>query len=149
VSAGSFDQLTSARSQVNQLSGSAAGGLVGAEQPAVASRYLMLDRQAEVCILNARIIPGISSYHLDRSMSDQHLLERITCDPGVMVGKPVIKGTRLTVEFILNHLAHGSAPGDILAEYDGLAAEDIQACLLFASHALSDSAFMPLVTESA
>lgn len=82
-------------------------------------------------------------------MNDQQLLTRITCDPDVMVGKPVIKGTRLTVEYILNHLAHGSTPADILAEYEGLAAEDIQACLLFASYALSDSAFMPLVAESA
>lgn len=82
-------------------------------------------------------------------MSDQQLLERITCDPGVMTGKPIIKGTRLTVEYVLNRLAHGSAPADILAEYEGLAPEDIQACLLFASHALSDSAFMPLVAESA
>ncbi len=41
-------------------------------------------------------------------MKDQLLLERITLNPKVMVGKPVIKGTRLTVEFILNLLAHGS-----------------------------------------
>jgi len=42
-------------------------------------------------------------------MNDQQLLERIACDPKVMVGKPVIKGTRLTVEYILNLLAHGSS----------------------------------------
>lgn len=50
-----------------------------------------------------------------------------------MVGKPVIKGTRLTVEFIVNLLAHGSTTTDILEEYNGLTAEDIQACLLFAA----------------
>lgn len=82
-------------------------------------------------------------------MSDQQLLERIACDPKVMVGKPVIKGTRLTVEYILNLLAHGSSAADILDEYDGLASEDIQACLLFASQSLSSTAFMPLVAESA
>ncbi len=82
-------------------------------------------------------------------MNDQQLLERITCDPAVMTGKPVIKGTRLTVECILNQLAHGSAPADVLAEYDGLVPEDIQACLLFAAHSLADSAFMPLAAESA
>ena len=70
------------------------------------------------------------------------------CDPGVMVGKPVIKGTRLTVKFILNHLAHGSTVGEILEEYEDLVAEDIQACLLFASQSLSDTAFIPLVAES-
>jgi len=66
-------------------------------------------------------------------MSDQQLLERIVCDPKIMVGKPVIKGTRLTVEYILNLLAHGSTAADILGEYEGLAPEDIQACLFFAS----------------
>lgn len=65
-------------------------------------------------------------------MDDKILLERITLNPKVMVGKPVIRGTRLTVEFILNLLAHGATTNEILDEYDGLTAEDIQACLLFA-----------------
>lgn len=82
-------------------------------------------------------------------MSDPELLERIACDPKVMAGKPVIKGTRLTVEYILNLLAHGSSAADILDEYDGLTPEDIQACLLFASQSLSGTAFMPLLGESA
>ena len=81
--------------------------------------------------------------------NDQKLLKRITCDPKVMVGKPVIKGTRLTVEFMLNLLAHGSTVEEIRNEYAGLTAEDIQACLLFASQSLSSTAFMPLVAESA
>lgn len=81
-------------------------------------------------------------------MSDQQLLQRIACDPKVMVGKPVIKGTRLTVEYVLNLLAHGSSPDDILAEYEGLSPEDIKACLLFASQSLSGTAIMPLVSES-
>lgn len=82
-------------------------------------------------------------------MSDQELLERITTNPQVMVGKPVIRGTRLTVEYVLNLLAHGSTVEEILGEYAGLEREDIQACLLFASHSLSNTAFMPLVAESA
>ena len=82
-------------------------------------------------------------------MSDQQLLERIACDPKVMVGKPVIKDTRLTVEYILNLLAHGSTADEILKEYDGLSPQDIQACFFFASQSLSSAAFMPLVTESA
>ncbi|MEM8637958.1 MAG: DUF433 domain-containing protein [Cyanobacteria bacterium P01_G01_bin.54] len=65
--------------------------------------------------------------------NDRPLLQRITTDPKIMVGKPVIKGTRLTVEFIVNLLAHGSTTTDILEEYNGLTAEDIQACLLFAA----------------
>ena len=82
-------------------------------------------------------------------MSDQQLLERIACDPGVMVGKPVIRGTRLTVDYILNLLGHGASVEEIVEEYDGLRAADIQACLLFASRSLSDAEFMPLVAESA
>ena len=66
-------------------------------------------------------------------MTDQLLLERITIDPKVLVGKPVIKGTRLSVEHILNQLAHGTTAAELMQEYNGLTAEDIQACLLFAS----------------
>lgn len=72
-------------------------------------------------------------------MSDEQLLQRIACDPRVMVGKPAIKGTRLTVELILNLLAHGSTVEDILEEYEGLSKEDVQACLLFASRSLSSA----------
>lgn len=82
-------------------------------------------------------------------MDDNLLLNRITCDSAVMVGKPVVRGTRLTVEYILNLLAHGSSTSEILDEYNGLAQEDIQACLLFASRSLSHASFMPLDTKSA
>jgi uncharacterized protein (DUF433 family) len=82
-------------------------------------------------------------------MKDQALLERITVNPNVMVGKPVIKGTRLTVEFILNLLAHGATVTDIIDEYKGLTQEDIQACILFATKSLEDMTFMPLAVEKA
>jgi len=65
-------------------------------------------------------------------MKDQELLERITLDPKAMVAKPIIKGTRLTVEFIRNLLAHGATITEVLREYDGLTEEDIRACSLFA-----------------
>jgi uncharacterized protein (DUF433 family) len=78
-------------------------------------------------------------------MDRNQLLERITLNPKVMVGKPVIRGTRLTVEYILNLLAHGATIDEILQEYKGLAREDILACLLYASETLEDTAFMPLV----
>jgi uncharacterized protein (DUF433 family) len=66
-------------------------------------------------------------------MASENLLERITINSKVMVGKPVIRGTRLTVEYILGILAHGVIVEDIIVEYEGLTREDIQACLLFAS----------------
>jgi uncharacterized protein (DUF433 family) len=77
-------------------------------------------------------------------MTDDQLLQRIVCDPGIMTGKPVIRGTRLTVDFILNLLAHGASEGEIRQEYPVLSKEDIQACLLFANKALKDMDFMPL-----
>ncbi len=77
-------------------------------------------------------------------MTDKELLDRITCDTEVMVGKPVIRGTRLTVDYVLNLLAHGSTVDGILGEYDGLKREDVQAALLFASRSLANTSFMPL-----
>ena len=82
-------------------------------------------------------------------VNEQQLLERIALDPQVMVGKPVIKGTRLTVEYILNLLAHGATIAEILDEYDGLVQEDIRACLLFAARSLNDTTFLPLLAEAA
>ncbi len=78
-------------------------------------------------------------------MRDEELYKRIVLDPNVMVGKPVIRGTRLTVDFILNLMGHGATESEILNEYKGLTREDIQACLLFASNSLKSAAFMPLM----
>jgi len=77
------------------------------------------------------------------------LLERISINPRVMVGKPVIRGTRLTVEYILGLLAHGIAMEEILEEYPGLVRDDIYACLLFASKTLQDASFIPIEAEAA
>ncbi|MCC6327665.1 MAG: DUF433 domain-containing protein [Acidobacteria bacterium] len=82
-------------------------------------------------------------------MNNDALLKRIALNPNVLTGKPVIKGTRLSVEFILNLLAHGATTTEILDEYQGLTVEDIQACLLFAGESLSRTEFMPLVMETA
>ena len=80
-------------------------------------------------------------------MKDKQLQDRIVLDPKVMVGKPVIRGTRLTVDFILNLLAYGTTEDDILDEYKGLEIEDIQACFLFATKFLKNTDFMPLMEE--
>ncbi|MCC7163057.1 MAG: DUF433 domain-containing protein [Anaerolineae bacterium] len=80
--------------------------------------------------------------------NDEQLLERITFDADVMVGKPVVRGTRLTVEFILNLLAHGAMTTEILDEYTGLTQADTQACLLFATRSLENTSFMPLAAET-
>ena len=59
--------------------------------------------------------------------------ERIALYPGVLAGKPIVRGTRLAVEFIVSLLAEGWSEADILKNYPGLTPEDVQACLGYAS----------------
>jgi uncharacterized protein (DUF433 family) len=81
-------------------------------------------------------------------MADRQLLDRIVVNPKVMTGKPVIRGTRLTVQYILGLMAQGATVDEILSEYRGLTAEDIQACLFFASESLEHTRVLPLQLES-
>lgn len=78
-------------------------------------------------------------------METKELLNRITIDPKIMVGKPIIKGTRLTVERILGLLVQGMTIEEILQEYNKLTKEDILACLAFAQKAIESSSFAPLI----
>jgi len=81
-------------------------------------------------------------------VKDQELLKRLSLEPRVMLGKPVIKGTRLTVEYIIGRLAHGATTADLTTEYEGLTSDDIVACLLFAKRSLSDTDYLPLAEAS-
>jgi uncharacterized protein (DUF433 family) len=81
-------------------------------------------------------------------VNNENLLERITINPKVMVGKPVIQGTRLTVEYILGLLAHATTMEEILKEYPGLEKDDIYACFLFASKTLQDASFVSIEAET-
>lgn len=63
---------------------------------------------------------------------------RIIIDPQVAAGKPVVKGTRLSVQFILELLAGGWTQAQVLENYPGLTAEDIRACLAYASERLAE-----------
>jgi len=74
----------------------------------------------------------------------QALLERIEINPKVMVGKPVIKGTRLPVELILKMLSQGISTEEILEEYPHLSREDIRAALAYAAEALEVEEVLPL-----
>lgn len=78
-------------------------------------------------------------------MKEKELLSRIAIDPQIMVGKPVIKGTRLTVQFILNLLVQGMTTQKILQEYNKLTKEDVLACVAFARDALENTTFAPLI----
>lgn len=71
-------------------------------------------------------------------MATQHLKERIVVDPEILVGKPVIKGTRLAVEFVLELLSQNWSYEEILQNYPQLKKEDIIACLQYATEVLKD-----------
>lgn len=70
--------------------------------------------------------------------------DRIVSNKGIMVGKPCIKGTRLTVDFILARLADGWSERDLLENYPRLTPEDIQAVFAYASESLKDGLFLPV-----
>jgi uncharacterized protein (DUF433 family) len=68
---------------------------------------------------------------------------RITLDPNVLAGKPVIRGTRLSVEFVIGLLADGWSEADILANCPGIDHDDIIACLAYARDVLSPEKVFP------
>ena len=74
---------------------------------------------------------------------NQTLLNRIEINPRIMVGKPVVKGTRIPVELILKMLSQGMSIKEILEEYSHLTKEDIQACLAYAAQALEVEEVLP------
>ncbi len=71
-------------------------------------------------------------------MEKNDLMDRITIDPAVMVGKPLIRGLRITVEQILKALANGVMPRELLDDYPELQPEDIRAALCYASELVSE-----------
>jgi uncharacterized protein (DUF433 family) len=75
--------------------------------------------------------------------------ERIIVDPKILVGKPVIKGTRLAVEFIVELLSQGWTEGEILRNYPGLTHEDVTACLKYATSLLKAEKIYPFESSRA
>lgn len=71
-------------------------------------------------------------------MGKENLLNRITVNPEVMVGKPTIRGLRITVEQILKALAGGVTVEELLEDYPELEREDIQAALIYASELVNE-----------
>ncbi len=68
--------------------------------------------------------------------------ERITADPAILCGKPVIKGTRLAVEFLLRLLAQGWSTQQLLESYPQLRSEDLQALFAYSSECVRDEQFL-------
>ncbi len=72
------------------------------------------------------------------------LSDRIVVDPAILAGKPVVRGTRIAVEFILELLAAGQSEHEILTNYPGLTREDILACLAYASYLAHEYKAFPI-----
>jgi uncharacterized protein (DUF433 family) len=82
-------------------------------------------------------------------MSETELLKRITVNPKVFGGKPIIRGHRLAVEHVLGMLVAGDTTQTLLAAYPWLEAEDLQACLLYARKVVSEESIEPIIIEAA
>ncbi|MGC8493315.1 MAG: DUF433 domain-containing protein [Syntrophobacteraceae bacterium] len=81
-------------------------------------------------------------------MDEEKILERITVNPEIFGGKPIIRGRRLAVEHILGMLAAGDSPETILEGYPWLEQKDIQACLLYARRLVGHERVEPLFRET-
>ncbi len=81
-------------------------------------------------------------------MDEQKLLERITFDPQIFGGKPIIRGRRLAVEHVLGMLAAGDTVETILEGYPWLEVEDVRACLVYARRVVGHERIEPLLIES-
>ena len=80
-------------------------------------------------------------------MNEKKLLERITVNPKIFGGKPIIRGRRLAVEHVLGMLAAGDTIETILEGYPWLELEDVQACLVYAYKLVSHERIEPLLME--
>ena len=81
-------------------------------------------------------------------MDEDKLLERITINPGIFGGKPIIRGRRLAVEHVLGMLAAGDLPETVLDGYPWLEMEDIHACIAYAHKIVAHERVEPLYQET-
>jgi uncharacterized protein (DUF433 family) len=81
-------------------------------------------------------------------MSDVELLKRITVNPKIFGGKPIIRGRRLAVEHVLGMLAAGDTPETILEGYPWLEPEDIRACLVYAHRLVAHERVEPAIVDA-
>ena len=81
--------------------------------------------------------------------TEDQLLQRITIDPAIFGGKPIIRGRRLAVEHVLGMLAAGDSPEVLLSGYAWLEPDDIRACLAYARRLVAHERIEPRVSDSA
>ena len=85
----------------------------------------------------------------DKQMSEIDLLKRITMNPKIFGGKPIVRGRRLAVEHVLGMLAAGDTSQTLLEAYPWLESDDIRACLLYARKVVGEERIEPLMMETA
>ncbi len=85
---------------------------------------------------------------MNAPMDEQKLLERITVNPSIFGGKPIIRGRRLAVEHVLSMLAAGDSMDTILEGYPWLEREDVLACLVYARRLVGHERVEPLFCET-
>lgn len=81
-------------------------------------------------------------------MSEVELLKRITVNPDIFGGKPIVRGRRLAVEHVLGMLAAGDTSQTLLEAYPWLESDDIRACLLYARKVVGEERIEPLMVEA-
>jgi len=81
-------------------------------------------------------------------MNEDELLQRITINPAIFGGKPIIHGHRIAVEHILGMLAAGDTTETLLEAYPSLEREDIQSCLVYAHRLVAHERVEPLLLEA-
>lgn len=82
-------------------------------------------------------------------MDEAELLKRITVNPGIFGGKPIVRGMRIAVEHVLGMLAAGATAKEIVEHYPYLEETDVQACLVYARRVVGRERFEPAFTDSA
>ncbi len=81
-------------------------------------------------------------------MLGEEFQQHIELNPNVMVGKPIIRGTRIPVELVVRLLGQGISESEILQQYSRLQPEDIRAALLYAAQVLAHEELLPLATPA-
>lgn len=95
-----------------------------------------IERKIVDCLIKLGFdVKWIPDYNCE--MKEEALLKRITINPNIMLGKPIIKGTRLTVEFIIEKLAYGATYKDLKEDYPFIDEDDIRSALLYAAKSLA------------
>ncbi len=90
----------------------------------------------------------LATIHRRRAVDETDLLRRITVNPEIFGGKPILRGRRLAVEHVLGMLAAGDSPEVILEGYPWLEVEDIRACLVYARRLVGHERVEPLILKT-